>query len=449
MSKRLRPSKDVMAVAIEALSLVELEGMTLKAAVDSAAHQLQVKDAHSVREARRLAFETLNRRNLLDLLLKKVLAPAELDDFKLGVQAFLRIFTYGTKISLNAVEPASLAELGRQILGWKELLPVERVLGRIASANVKDTLGDFQDDEGVALRAFNPLWFVRYAIRTFGRAEALRLLSTSRPRGRTFICLNTLRTKESEILEELRSKDIILEPLEGLPQAHEVLKAEKGLRRQIFAGLLRLQDLPSILAVVASNSKAGKRVLFMNASPAASATYMAQLMGNQGDILVLDRVEERLSKALADASSARVSIVRTQLVEDPLTVPDLQVDTVMFHAPSSRTGVFWREPSLKWHFQQDAIKHFIEVQDELLDACSKAVRVGGDLVYWTRSVAVEEDELAVERFLGRHPEFILSETLPKIGVPGLRGQRQSQRLFPHLHLCDGAFIARMAKQEPS
>jgi 16S rRNA (cytosine967-C5)-methyltransferase len=447
-SNTLKPSEDVVAITIEALSLVELEGMSFRAAVDRAANQLQVKEAPLVREARRLAFETLNRKNLLDLVVKEALAPAELDNFNLGVQAFLRIFAYETKISSNLMEPTSLAELGRRVLGWRELTPVERALGRIVSANMKDVLGDFHDDESVALKTFNPLWFVRYTIRTFGRPKALQLLSTSRPSGRTFVRLNTFRIGETKTLEELKSKDIVLEPIEGLPSIYGVHKAEVGLRMWIAKGLLRMQDLPSTLAVVASKPKAGKRVLFVDASPAASATYAAQLMGDRGDVLVFDSVEERLSRVLADASSAGVSIVRTELIENPLTVPNLQADTVMLHAPNSRTGVFWREPSIRWRSQSNIVEHFAETQGELLDAWSKAVRPGGDLVYWTRSVAVEEDELAVEQFLKRHPEFIISDTLPKIGVPSLRGQYQSQRLFPHIHLCDGAFVAMMTKQEP-
>jgi 16S rRNA (cytosine967-C5)-methyltransferase len=117
----------------------------------------------------------------------------------------------------------------------------------------------------------------------------------------------------------------------------------------------------------------------------------------------------------------------------------------MLHAPSSRTGVFWREPSLKWRTQPSFVEYFENVQEGLLDTWSEALGAGGNLVYWTTSIAIEEDELVVERFMAKHPEFVLSETFPKIGVPGLRGQGQSQRLFPHHHLCDGAFVARLEK----
>jgi len=35
---------------------------------------------------------------------------------------------------------------------------------------------------------------------------------------------------------------------------------------------------------------------------------------------------------------------------------------------------------------------------------------------------------------------------PKIGYPGLNGLTQCQRLYPHIHQCNGFFIAKLKKQ---
>ncbi|MCJ7631144.1 hypothetical protein MUP77_01900 [Candidatus Bathyarchaeota archaeon] len=445
ISNPLRLSRDVLEATIETLSLVESDGLDLRAAMSRAVFQLQVKETSRVREARRLAFEILNQKNLLDTILKLVLAPIELGDLKLGVQAFLRIFVFTTRISHSPIKPVYLADLGRRVLGWKELIPVELALGRIAAVNPEETRRKYFGDEGLALRTFNPLWFVKYAIRNFGRQEALEMLSFSGLKGRTFVRANVLRKTESEILENLKSEGIVVEALRGFPNVYEVLDAKKGLRRCIVTGELRLQDLPSTLAVVASNSRPMKNALFVGASPTAEITYLAQLMSNKGTITVLDSSEKRLSRVLADASTAQVSIVKTHLVEDFSTISNVFADTVILHAPSSRTGVFWREPSIKWRTQPGFVDYFKNVQEGLLDIWSEALDAGGNLVYWTTSIAIEEDELVIERFMARHPEFVLAETFPKIGVPGLRGQSQSQRLFPHLNLCDGAFVTRLEK----
>jgi 16S rRNA (cytosine967-C5)-methyltransferase len=137
--------------------------------------------------------------------------------------------------------------------------------------------------------------------------------------------------------------------------------------------------------------------------------------------------------------------VKPEIAKDFAILPDIQADAVMLHAPNSRTGVFWREPSLKWRVRPETSEYFQNIQEDLLDRCSKMVVEGGNLVYWTRSIIAEEDECVIERFLARHPEYGLTPSQPRLGTPGLRGQNECQRFFPHLNNCDGAFLALMKR----
>jgi 16S rRNA (cytosine967-C5)-methyltransferase len=85
-------------------------------------------------------------------------------------------------------------------------------------------------------------------------------------------------------------------------------------------------------------------------------------------------------------------------------------------------------------------------QWEMLDRCAEHVKEGGFLVYSTCSITVEENEMQIEKFLSWHPEFKLVETAPRIGLPGLRGQTKSQRLYPHIHDSNGFFVAKLLKE---
>jgi 16S rRNA C967 or C1407 C5-methylase (RsmB/RsmF family) len=87
-----------------------------------------------------------------------------------------------------------------------------------------------------------------------------------------------------------------------------------------------------------------------------------------------------------------------------------------------------------------------DIQWKMLNNCAEYVKEDGYLVYSTCSVALEENEMLIERFLKWHSDFALTDIAPKIGVDGFRGLSQCQRLFPHLHRCNGFFIARLKRE---
>jgi 16S rRNA (cytosine967-C5)-methyltransferase len=86
-----------------------------------------------------------------------------------------------------------------------------------------------------------------------------------------------------------------------------------------------------------------------------------------------------------------------------------------------------------------------DIQWPMLNNCSQYVKPRGILVYTTSSITIEENEMLIERFLKWHPEFVLAKISPRIGLPGLRGLDECQRLYPHIHRCNGLFIAKLVK----
>jgi 16S rRNA (cytosine967-C5)-methyltransferase len=204
-----------------------------------------------------------------------------------------------------------------------------------------------------------------------------------------------------------------------------------------------LQDLPSSLAAWIGNPSPDIEVLVAGAFPATVPTYIAQLMGNKGTVKVFDISKERLRRVEEDANTAGVSIVQTKEHSDNAELEE-SGRLVVVSAPNSRSGVFWREPTLKWRVTEETFLYFQGLQKEMLEFWARRVKEGGTLVYWTRSITIEENEIVVENFLRRHPEFVLVDC-PVLGVQGLRGLKQSHRFFPYLHQCDGAYVACLAK----
>jgi 16S rRNA (cytosine967-C5)-methyltransferase len=120
-----------------------------------------------------------------------------------------------------------------------------------------------------------------------------------------------------------------------------------------------------------------------------------------------------------------------------------KADVIYVSPPSSGSGAFWRTAS-KWR-GSNVLKRMVERQWRLLNQCVNYLARDGCIVYSTSSILVEENELIIERFLIEHPEFVLAEVESRMGVPGLRGQEEAMRLYPHKHNVDGTYIAKLVR----
>lgn len=444
--------RDAWTLAIETLSWIELQRLGERLALAKTAKQLGIDDSKVLGLAHKLVFETLRRQNLIDAVINSVLTPQSLSDFKMGTKAFLRLFTYETKLKESDFQKAALiARTGRSVLGWPELNEVEETLGKILSVEVEDIIRRASDDdEKVALQTYNPTWFVRYCFHMLGRSEALKFLESTSETTPTYLRLNTLKDSEERILKQLEGEGANVEKVPKLKHAFRLLGSKTPLARtQSFReGLFYVQDKASCLAAEVANPSRGMDVLDVCAAPGAKTTYIAQLMKNKGSVYAVDYSRRRMNIWRHEVERMGLEIT-TPIVADacsPLPLK-LEADLVVLDPPCTSTGTFGKAPSAKWRLTKRSVAHMAEVQWRMLNNCAEYVKQGGFLVYSTCSITLQENEMLIERFLKWHPNFALTETVPKIGFDGFRGLSQCQRLFPHLHQCNGFFVAKMVRQD--
>jgi len=446
--------KEAWTLAIEALSWMEMRRLSERLALAKTVQQLGISDADAVRLAHMLVCETVRRRNFIDAFINRTLEPETISEFDLGVQAFLRLYVYQTRIAKNWTkidieEAENIAKLARSILGWKTLRKVEHVLGELLTQKPKSIFEDVNDEERIGLLTFHPTWFVKYCFRTFGRQEAITLLEANTRSPPTYIRLNTLKAEEKEILEKLAEEDIKIEKVEQLRHAYKVLGTKHPLTRtaSFREGLFYIQDKASCFAAEAANPKLEITVLDVCAAPGAKTTYLAQLMQNRGSIYSVDYSRRRMNVWKSEIARMGVEnavpIIADARNQLPFTV---EADMVVLDPPCTSTGAFGKLPSAKWRLTRRSIDRMAEIQWRMINNCAMHVKSGGTLVYSTCSITLEENEIIIERFLKWHPEFALAEITPKIGLPGLRGLDKCQRLYPHIHQCNGFFIAKLSKE---
>ena len=447
--------KEAWTLAIETLSWIEMRKLSERLALARTVRQLGISDADAIRLAHTLVCETVRRRNFTDAFINNVLKPKSLSEFNLGVQAFLRLYVYQTRITkswskIDLKEAENIAKLARSILGWKTLRKVEHVLGALLTQNPKLILEGVSDEERIGLLTFHPTWFVRYCFGLFGRSEAITMLEANVQTPPTYIRLNTLKAEENEILEKLAEDSVKVDKVEQLRHAYKVMSTKKPLTRtaSFKEGLFYIQDKASCFAAEAANPKPGMTILDVCAAPGAKTTYLAQLMHNRGSIYSMDYSKRRITIWKSEVARMGVEIAVPIIADacNALSFTD-EVDIVVLDPPCTSTGTFRKLPSAKWRLTRRSIDKMAEIQWQMLHNCAEYVKPESTLIYSTCSITVEENEMLIERFLKWHPEFSLTEIAPKMGLSGLIGLDKCQRLYPHIHQCNGFFIAKLLRSK--
>jgi len=441
--------KDAVALAIESLSWMEIEYLSERSSLIRTSKQLGIRDTDSLKMAQAMIIETTRRLNAIDKVANIILSPRPLEDYTMGVKNFIRLYLYWTRFrKSNIDQAAAFLSVGRDILGWKELSPVEFAFGRILSVNINGVVSGSEGSNRLALETFHPSWYVEYCIRLLGRVEALRLLQANNEIPPVYIRINTLVGRESDLAAELAKERVELEPVRDASSIYHVLRKNALTRLEAYQeGLFHIQDLSSCLVAIAAAPSQGDVVLDVCSAPGSKTSHVAQLMKNEGRILALDKSARRIQLWKKEMIRLRVKIGEPIIADAEQLLPFRNAaDIVILDPPCSNTGVFGKSPAARWSIDMRTIGRMATIQARMIENCAKHVKLGGKLLYTTCSITTEENEFVIERFLKRHPEFKPVDTELKFGLPGLRGQTLCRRLYPHLHNCNGFFVAKLERE---
>ena len=439
--------RDSLAVAIEALSWMAYSGLGERTALFKAAGQLQVTDPNELRQAHRLIMETTRFRNRLEYFVAQAIGKDLTEKTPHGIRSYLCVLAY-----LKFERHASGRELernvswARQILGWKELQPYERAIAKLVSNEACTESFSLSEFDRLSNETCHPKWFVERLVRVFGRDFALRILRRNLRSIPTYLRLNSLKvhaqSEKSMIGDQIGGVTI-----SGLTNVWRIERSHSALAQSnlLSTGEAVIQDLASIITGLVTASDPSLRVLDVCAAPGNKTSHLAELMQNQGEINSIDLSEKRLSRWKQEMRRTGVTNA-TPIRADARRIPIREeMDVVLVDPPCSNTGVFARNPSAKWKTSPGRIHEHALKQYSILQAASEHVKPKGTLVYCTCSILPEENEYVIEEFLRHRFDFRVVPQRPFIGSSGLRGFDLCQRFYPHLHECNGYFIARLQK----
>jgi 16S rRNA (cytosine967-C5)-methyltransferase len=418
-------------------------GVGERSALVKTSRQMNITQGYELRQAHKWIMEVSRFQNRLDWIISQTLPEDGKGRMTHGVRNLLRIIAYTKFVeSKPKANIEGIMSGGRQSIGWRDLRPYEEIVGRMTSMGTIPSLNSLPETDRLAVETCHPAWYVERVVRVFGRRAALEILRRNLSPVATYARVNTLRAKDRPTVAEFDATR--LDKIENVFALPKQLKGENR-ADLLSSGNLVVQDLGSIAAGLAASPKPGQSVLDICASPGNKTTHLAAQMNNTGTICSVEISATRSSQWKKEVTRTGCSIA-TLVRADARKLPFRgQVDVAVVDPPCSNSGVFARNPASKWRVTPARMNELARLQEEILQATSEHVAQGGVLVYCTCSILPEENEIVVETFLKKNPEFSLSPQVPMLGLPGLRGLTACQRFYPHVHDCNGYFIAKFRR----
>ena len=285
-------------------------------------------------------------------------------------------------------------------------------------------------------------------------AEYTEFLESYEKERKQGLRLNLLKTSRKKFEQEA---PFSLSPIPWTEEGYYYGKEDRpGLHPYHEAGVYYIQE-PSAMAVVSLlDPKPGERILDLCAAPGGKSSHIASRLKGQGFLLSneIHPARARILSQNMERMGVYNCVVSNQ--EPGQLAPHF---TEYFHgivvdAPCSGEGMFRKDSDIIKAGNKKMIDFCLSAQYEILEACARAVCVGGYIVYSTCTFNPDENERQIEAFLQRHPEFELCDIPEEFGLDHGRpewtksGDKKFEkcgRLWPHKISGEGHFVAKMVK----
>ena len=194
-------------------------------------------------------------------------------------------------------------------------------------------------------------------------------------------------------------------------------------------------------------------VLDMCAAPGGKSTQLKNKLGEKG-VLVSNEIIPSRCKILT-GNIERLGLKNSVTTcMDTTRLANLYPNTfnlVMVDAPCSGEGMFRKDENAINEWSIENVKKCALRQAEILENSVKMLKNGGYIIYATCTFSLEENEMTVDAFLKKHPDFeitpvkesVIKSTCNGIKFDGCECENIhfARRFYPHKAKGEGQFMA--------
>lgn len=277
---------------------------------------------------------------------------------------------------------------------------------------------------------------------------------------------NTLKISVEELKEKLENKGWkIKQPFKDYPEVmiikSNLLPGELGRALEHLLGYYYVQEIASMLPVMALQPQENEIILDLCAAPGSKTTQMAAKMNNTGTIIANEISMGRI-KILAN-NTERCGVTNTIITKkegaslcNKFKTAGITFDKILLDAPCSGEGTLRSTPKTYKMWNINTVRKLSSVQKGLFEAAFEILNVNGKIIYSTCTHAPEENERIVNFALEKFKDQIKIEIikLPINTRPGIKqweDEKYSEdvkfscRVYPQDNDTEGFFLAKFKK----
>jgi len=276
---------------------------------------------------------------------------------------------------------------------------------------------------------------------------------------------NLLKISPKELKKTLENKKWEINQLwKNYPEIiiikKELEPGELGRALEHLLGYYYVQELASMLPVIALNPKSKEKILDLCAAPGSKTTQICSLMQNTGTIIAnevsLGRIKI-LASNLERCGCSNTIITKKEGVAlcKKLKKTNFQFDRILIDAPCSGEGTLRSSPQTYLRWNPRTIISLSKIQKRLVSAALEILKPSGTLIYSTCTHAPEENEEVIN-YLLKNFENIKLEKIelpikPRPGITKWKNQLfdkqviKCARIYPQDNNTEGFFIAKIKK----
>ncbi len=278
----------------------------------------------------------------------------------------------------------------------------------------------------------------------------------------TTLRINTLKISPELFKQEAEAQHVLLEPIDWYNLAF-ILRSptlreftETDLYKQ---GKCYVQSFSSMLPALILNPQKNERILDMCAAPGSKTTQMAMLMENTGEIIANDSSHTRIYRLKANLEQQGVTntIVIRKVGQGLWHDYPEYFDKVLVDVPCSMEGrIRFSDEKTYQDWSVKKVRDLQEIQKFLLRSAISATKPGGEIVYSTCTLSIQENEAVIDWILRKEAGKISLEDIVIDKVPWIPPLRDSavktlaadiiktKKLFPSPFF-EGFYIAKLKK----